>query len=234
MKPYYEQDGITIYHGDAGDFMDVPADVVLTDPPYGFGAYVSDKMFDIRLLSVWVEQSNTVALFGYPELLAAWCARCQVEPAEWVVWWHTNPGGGRSARLPRESEHIAIFGDVPGARLLMRPREVRDRFLEGVTLRRGHSLAEARLGDVWTFASPGRGFNMHLRLHPNEKPIEVMERLVMLCTTSEQVILDPFMGSGTTLVAAKKHGRRAIGIEIEERYCEIAAKRLAQGILFAA
>lgn len=65
--------------------------------------------------------------------------------------------------------------------------------------------------------------------HPTEKPEDLMLSLVSKCPFG--LILDPFMGSGTTLVAAKRLTRRAIGIEIEEKYCEIAAKRLAQGAL---
>ena len=68
--------------------------------------------------------------------------------------------------------------------------------------------------------------------HPNEKPIEVMVKMIAVGTQVGETILDPFMGTGTTLVAAKLEGRQAIGIELEERYCEIAAKRLAQGVLF--
>jgi DNA modification methylase len=86
----------------------------------------------------------------------------------------------------------------------------------------------SRLGDVWTDAAPGLAFNSHRRLHPNEKPLDLMARLIQPTTGT---ILDPFMGSGTTLRAAKDLGRKAIGIEIEERYCEIAAERLAQEVL---
>lgn len=67
--------------------------------------------------------------------------------------------------------------------------------------------------------------------HPSPKPEQVMRRLVEVVTTAGQTVLDPFMGSGTTLRAAKDLGRRAIGIELEERYCEIAAKRCAQEVL---
>lgn len=67
--------------------------------------------------------------------------------------------------------------------------------------------------------------------HPCVKPLASFKKLVEIGSTAGEMILDPFMGAGTTLVAAKELGRRAIGIEIEERYCEIAAKRLSQEML---
>lgn len=69
------------------------------------------------------------------------------------------------------------------------------------------------------------------RIHPNEKPISIPKLFISLTTTKNEIILDPFMGSGTTLRAAKDLGRKAIGIELEEKYCEIAARRLEQEIL---
>ena len=68
--------------------------------------------------------------------------------------------------------------------------------------------------------------------HPCAKPVGLLAYLICKTTREGQFILDPFMGSGTTLVAAKLEGRQAVGIEMEERYCEIAAKRLEQGVLF--
>ena len=68
--------------------------------------------------------------------------------------------------------------------------------------------------------------------HPCPKPVPVFRWLVDSLARLNDVVLDPFMGSGTTLVAARDLGRRAIGIEIEERYCEIAVNRLRQGVLF--
>jgi site-specific DNA-methyltransferase (adenine-specific) len=67
--------------------------------------------------------------------------------------------------------------------------------------------------------------------HPNEKPVKFVQRLVNLGTKEGETILDPFMGSGTTLVAAKLEGRKAVGIEISEKYCELAANRLRQKVL---
>jgi DNA modification methylase len=68
--------------------------------------------------------------------------------------------------------------------------------------------------------------------HPCPKPLKLMRQLVSSLSTDDGVVVDPFIGSGTTLRAAKDLGRKAIGIEIEERYCEIAAKRLGQEVLF--
>jgi DNA modification methylase len=69
------------------------------------------------------------------------------------------------------------------------------------------------------------------RQHPTQKPLELIEWAITLCPGEPQTILDPFMGSGTTLVAAKQLGRKAIGIELEEKYCAIAVDRLRQGVL---
>jgi site-specific DNA-methyltransferase (adenine-specific) len=92
----------------------------------------------------------------------------------------------------------------------------------------------ARLGDVWRDPSPGAGHNFHLRQHPNEKPLSLMGNLVQLCSNPGDLVLDPFCGSGTTLVAAKAAGRRAVGVEIEEQYCQIAAERCSQEVLAVA
>jgi site-specific DNA-methyltransferase (adenine-specific) len=84
---------------------------------------------------------------------------------------------------------------------------------------------------VWDGFRRGGGEKGTPRVHPTQKPVELM-KWCMLFAPDAKLILDPFMGSGTTLRAAKDLGRRAIGIEIEEKYCEIAAKRLSQGVLF--
>jgi site-specific DNA-methyltransferase (adenine-specific) len=69
------------------------------------------------------------------------------------------------------------------------------------------------------------------REHPNQKPVEMPSHFIQLHTTAGQVVLDPFAGSGTTLLAAKELGRQVIGIELDERYCEIAARRMGQEVL---
>jgi site-specific DNA-methyltransferase (adenine-specific) len=225
MRPYYDDGTCIIIHGDCREVLPgLTADVVITDPPY-----------DDSSLAVlpYLLCHQTAAVFGYPELLVGWCVKLCVVPSEWVTWSITNAMANGSALLPRSSEHIAIFGLVPGARRILRPRTTAGQRLAstGAKAMRRHSLEVARDGDVWQAAAPGRGFNADTRLHPNEKPLHIMRRLVELCSDPSDLILDPFMGSGTTLRAAKDLDRRAIGIEIEERYCEIAARRLGQEVL---
>jgi hypothetical protein len=236
MTLYYEDDLVSLYHGDAERILPrlsiaVPARLI-TDPPYGAGTYKSDVAPRLQLLPEWVSRFSTVAIFGYPEQLAFWCSRTRVSPDEWVTWWPTNTIGGqrRSQKLPRESECVAIFGEVPGGQRLFRPRSLDD-LTRTIAVGRGHDPEMARQGDVWRDPSPGAGFNHHLRRHPNEKPLSLMEKLVQLCSDPGEVILDPYAGSGTTLEAAKKLGRRAIGIEIEEKWCKIAAERCAQDVM---
>jgi site-specific DNA-methyltransferase (adenine-specific) len=224
MTPYYDDGTCTIYHGDCRELLpELMFDVIVTDPPY-------DQTPLIVL--PWLRAHRPAAIFGYPELLVGWCVTAQVVPDEWVTWWPTNKTQGRAAeRLSPSSECIAIFGPTPGVAEVLRPRMAGDRFIRGIAAGRGLSTEQAREHDVWRDPAPGMGFNSHLRLHPNEKPVSVMTKLIRLCSLPGQVVLDPFMGSGTTLRAAKDLGRRAIGIEVEERYCEIAAKRLGQEVL---
>ncbi len=232
-QPYYNQDDIKIYHGDCRDLLGqrLWAGVVITDPPYGKNHYATDRdMLSPEMLSQW----TTAAVFGWPELLVRWIARAGREPDAWITWWPTNGACKSVSRtgLVRESEHIALFGIWDWEKVKVRRTDKAAAIygeLQSIDPDRNVSdPALRRVADVWRDASPGAGFNYHQRLHPNEKPLTMMCRLV---GASEGVVLDPFMGSGTTLLAAKLLNRPAVGIEIEERYCEIAAKRLAQGVL---
>jgi site-specific DNA-methyltransferase (adenine-specific) len=105
-------------------------------------------------------------------------------------------------------------------------KEYEDLRKEYEDLRRPFNLNKSmQWGDVWEFAPPSKRNG-----HPCEKPINLMKHIIGISTKSTDTILDPFMGSGTTLVAAKELGRKAIGIEIEEKYAEIAAQRLSQEV----
>lgn len=227
MKPYYSHAGIRIYHGDARELVPImmpETDVIVTDPPYGTDAYDWDKLPPDHL-------TGPRAIFGrLPEMLPL----LQREPPELVVtWWPSNGDCiGQSRRGVHRQAHIIACWKFVG--------EVRKDRASDASLRLGWSRP-ALMADVWTDPHPHAGFNKSSYSHPTEKPVALMARTLRLMGYYDQqqagrpsgpaTVLDPYMGSGTTLVAAKQEGQHAIGIEIEERYCEIAAKRLAQGVL---
>jgi site-specific DNA-methyltransferase (adenine-specific) len=204
MKPYYERDGIVIYHGDCREVLPSlePVDLVLTDPPYG-------------IASVWKggsghgwaraqEQGQIRNSWDGEPPAAAVIAECIAKGRAAVVW------GGNYFSLPLSR----------GWLVWNKPE-------------RNFSLGEAEL--AWTTRDNVIRVRDDVRSdptreHPTQKPLALMRWCVELFPGAE-TILDPFMGSGTTLRAAKDLGRKAIGIEIEERYCEIAAKRLSQEVL---
>lgn len=240
MTPYYEDEWVTIYHGDcreiAGGF---EADALITDPPYGTGHYETDRVvLDKRLFETL---PRPAAIFGYPERLVEFCLSVGQHPNEWVTWWASNAAikAFGLAGLLMESECVAIFGphrfgELRQARTSSSRRITVANYKDqhpGAHLDSHGDEASRRVGDVWTDASPGLGFLSSRRLHPNEKPVTLMRRLVEGLTAPGDVVLDPFMGSGTTLRAAKDLGRKAIGVELEERYCEIAARRMGQEVL---
>lgn len=202
--------------------------IVITDPPYGSNLYKTDKAVSGDFYSWLVKNFETVAIFGYPEILVGICMAINLAPSEWVTWWPTNKASGRSnSRLPKEVECVAVFGKTPGASLLFRKRSGTSIGVK-ISKTRGLSSDYARLGDVWRDASPGMAFLYRMRKHPNEKPLSLMEKLVTLCSNPGDTIIDPFMGSGTTGEAAIRTGRKFIGIEKEPEFYRVAETRLQQ------
>ncbi len=207
MKPYYEQDGITIYHGDCRDVLPTlePVDLVLTDPPYGIERF--KKGFGTTRFS----QHEGVAKNGIE-----WDVKPTEETLERVVGAGTNAivWGYNNLPLPL-SEHFLVW----------------DKF------QTVDNFASAELAYI-NAPIPAKVFrypiHQHNRTkgggHPTEKPVSVMKWCIEFFPDAATV-LDPFMGSGTTLRAAKDLGRKATGIEIEERYCEIAANRMRQTVM---
>ena len=209
VTPYYEHGGITIYHGDFRDVMPhVEADVMVTDPPFGI-AYRSGRD---GVLPRSIRGDLDVSLRD--DALAAWAPRPAIVFGSWK---RPRPVGTRALLVWDTKGALGMVAlDIP-----WKPAHQEIYII-------GSGFHGKRSTDVLRFA-PVQSMASHGRVHPHEKPVPLLSYLLDRCP--EGVILDPFMGGGSTLRAAKDIGRRAIGIEIDERYCEAAAKGLAQEVL---
>lgn len=230
MRPYYEHRGITIYCGDSRDVLaDIGCgrivDLLLTDPPYGqqfAGGGLSTARANIR--ADGARQGVRVAR----QVLNA--AMQNLKPDAHVLvfcHWESWPDfyDACSPLIPIKNaliwdKHRCGMGDT-----LMEYARDYEVILYGAGS--GRPLAGRRDGAVIRGIPPCN----NQREHPVEKPVRLMSYLIQRHAPASGVVLDPFAGVGPVLQAAKNLGRRAIGIEIEERYCEIAARRLAQDVL---
>lgn len=209
-KPYYEDDFVTLYHGDCREILPaVPkAALVLTDPPYGIG--------DKWAKSAMVGKSGSSRLWGKGE---TWD---NAPPDEATI--NLAIAGGKNAIVWGGN----YFGLPPSRCWYVwdKVQKFTGADAELAWTNFDASVRVFRLSRVEAFGNNAES----VKEHPTEKPL----RLIRWCINNaggEGTILDPFAGSGTTLRAAKDLGRKAIGIEIEERYCEIAARRCAQEVL---
>jgi len=203
MTPYYTEPGITIYHGDCREILPTlgKVDLVLTDPPYGTGC---------------APRGGRVA--GTIDPATAQHPSWDIFDDSWLTHFECP---------------AAVFCPTSRVPSLMSRMETDKAFF----------YVKSNPNPFGSSVEPcvARGYNMrgpqHVvaynafngQVHPTQKPLDVM--LFLVKRAPEGTILDPFMGSGTTLRAAKDLGRKAIGIEIEEKYCEIAVKRLRQEVL---
>jgi len=268
MTPYYEDDAVTIYHGDARDILPtLTFDVVVTDPPYeiGYEGNRWDKTgiaFDPSLWSLCLGSGHLLA-FGSPRthhrLMVA------IEDAGFdirdVICWLYASGMPKGANLKPAYEPVIVARPSDSTAVLQIEASrvpTTDRFGGGKAGTSGFAQGYTK-GDGWAAGSDegrwpanvvtdaaingseewGRYFycpkpsrqERRDNPHPTVKPVDLLSYLVGLVAAPGSTVVDPFMGSGTTLRAAKDLGRRAVGIEIEERYCEAAVARLAQGVL---
>lgn len=220
MKPYYgPHNGITIYHGDCreGEWW-LTSDVMVTDPPYGI-SYRSGYTSDVWDGGSYVFTDGSIAGDGDTSV------RDEV-----LRLWGDKPAlvfGSYRASFPRCWKQILVWdkGESAGMGDLEIPWKPNTEPI--FVLGKWGTRRTQRTSSVLSATNISR-LSMG-RCHPHMKPVELLRRLIS--KMPDGVIVDPFMGSGPTLQAAKDLGRRAIGIEIEERYCEAAAKRLQQEAL---
>jgi len=221
--PYYSDDAVIIYHADCRDILpELPkVDLVLTDPPYG----INTKSDGDGKISPWADYCNA-SLF-YETWIGACRERLNETGALWTFlnWRSIVTFQKAACDLQWPIESLLVWDKKwigPGGPNGLRPSYE----LVALFRREAFSIRDRGIPDIrrsqWSAIKPND--------HPAEKPIDLVRWIAEI--SGGETILDPFMGSGTTLRAAKDLGRKAIGIEIEERYCEIAAKRMRQAVLF--
>jgi site-specific DNA-methyltransferase (adenine-specific) len=239
MNPYYEEDGITIYHGDCAEILPAlpTVDLLLTDPPYavsvagavhrgqpgkgsrnldfflGDSDWASMRSIVVNAIGLALDRTGAGGMYvwcghrSFGDLVSLCESRSMsTRPIAWVKKYPAPalPGAGWASAV-----ELCVYAYPPG---------------------RTWELPAGLFPNVFTVDGFRHG-NAEKNGHPTQKPTAVISPLITASSRTGETILDPFMGSGTTLVAAKNLDRQAIGIEIEERYCEIAVNRLAQGIL---
>ncbi|OFK27207.1 DNA methyltransferase [Corynebacterium sp. HMSC062E11] len=215
MNPYYQDDYVTLYHADCLQHLDMldQADVMVTDPPYGvdytgFGGRRGEPKRNSGRISI----NGDSSLLVRDTVLQAWS-----KPA--IVF-----GSWRQPR-PLNTRHRLIWskGTDPGMGDLTLPWGNSDEEIYVI----GKGFIGVRGPNILIYPKPPSSNRPD---HPTPKPVPLMEKLIIACP-EHWVIVDPFAGSGSTLRAAKNLGRKAIGFEIEEKYCEITAQRCAQETL---
>ncbi len=243
MKAYYEHAGITIYHGDCREILPEldPVDVVITDPPYGETSLEWDTQVG-GWLSLAAAVTKQVWCFGsllsFMDLARADGLACWRRAQE-LVWEKHNGSSFHADRFKRVHELILHLYRGDWAGIYKAPVTTPDATAR--TVRRKTRPAHTGHIDDGPYTSHDGGPRLmrsviYVRschgtaIHPTEKPIGILTPLIQYSCPEGGIVLDPMMGSGSTLAAAKRLGRRAIGIEIEERYCELAAKQLSQEV----
>ena len=211
-KPYYEDGSVTIYHGDCLELLpDLEADVLVTDPPYGMGFVAGErKGWNSRWTGHRIEGDRSTAArdqvlewwgSGPALVFGTWKVPAPVGVRETLVWDKVISTGMGALDIPWRPSWESIY--VLGG---------------GFTGSRSHG--------VLSFGIPT--ISHERKWHPTPKPVKLMRELIGKCPAG--VILDPFMGSGSTLRAAKDLGRKAIGIDLSEEYCSVAAERCSQEV----
>ena len=215
MKPYYQDEWVTIYHGDNREFLpSIKGDLLATDPPYNVGIEYGDGVNDklprkeyLKLIDDFINITRAVSDGKVALVLGS-------KPL--LDWWQFIP----EAKL-----------------IIVKMGAISNNKIKGLTLQYHPILttvpSNTYMSDLWEdIRWPGEGyyFNEDRYGHPAMTPEKLARRIIGIFSEIGQTIVDPYLGSGTFAVASKLLNRYCIGIEIEEKYCEIAAKRCSQGV----
>ena len=223
---YFETGNGILYCGDCLEIVkqmpEQSIDLVLTDPPYGVGSNelngieYMDEFYDVvnvsRELFRIVKNNSRVFVFSaqktFIEVSKAF-EKSKFKLHQTLIWFRPNLAGGTKKKtydFTSVYEQILDFHKGTPAKI---------RKIEGLNN-----------FDVLKYAQPQSNFKKDKRFHIHQKPLKLLEHLVLVSSNQNDLVLDPFLGSGTTAVACERLGRRWIGIEINKEYCEIAKERI--------
>lgn len=246
MKPYYEDDMVQLYHGDVREVVqDLTefADVVITDPPYGETALEWDQWVDgWPTLMTW--HTNSMWCFGSMRMFTDhWGDFRGWRLAQDIVWEKHNGTGFATDRFKRVHENVIhVYQGVPWSDV--HHETVREEYHGPDKHTRAKGSKGQHYGDIGghVYDDDGRRIvrsvikakSVRGGVHRTQKPTAVLDPLIRYSCPEDGLVMDPFAGSGSTLLTARWLGRRAIGIELREDHCEQAAKRLDEPDLFDA
>lgn len=219
MTPFYKRDGITIYHGDCMSVMphlDISFDAVITDPPFGIGfsydLHDDDPAQYKEMMLAFINLAKEKAIKGAPFFVWQSMKKASIWH-EWFLDEYRIFAACKSftqyypVSIQYSWDPVIFWGELKGQPTVY-----------------AKDYHEQRLAPF--------GAHREKNTHPCPRPVEQVAYIISIATLQGDTILDPFCGSGTTLVAAQQLGRRAVGIEISEDYCNIAVERLRQRSLW--
>lgn len=224
MKPYWSDSTCTIWHGDCREVFPLlgKMDIVLTDPPFAEQTHSGARTGSADRKLVEFDSITSDELVAFLQLTRQLCNGWQIS---FVDWRHML--ALESLDFDLELVRFGVWVKPNGM-----PQYSGDRPATG-----WEAIAFLHPQGKKKWNGGGRSsvftcnFEQDGRVHPTQKPIQLVGELLNLFAKPSDTVLDPFMGSGTTLVAAKARGLRAVGIELDEAFCEAAANRLAQEVL---
>lgn len=250
MTPYYSESGIDLYHADFRDglaSLGVQADCCIADPPYGETSLTWD-----RWLLGWpdavvphVKQAGSMWCFGsFRMFTSRWAQFAGWRLSQDIVWEKHNGSGFHADRFKRIHELAAHFYRGPWENVFKRPVYTMDARAKAVRVRK-QPTHTGSIGESCSYKTRDGGPRLHRSViaarscngeaeNETQKPLGIIRPLIEYSWPPGGLLLSPFAGAGSDLVAAKEMGMRAIGFEVREDQCEAAANRLRQGVLFGA
>ena len=208
--------------------------LIATDPPYNMGKAEWDEIADYpSFCQEWIEAATAILapggsfyVFGtYASLHDVYAAAnaCGLSFLTEIVWDYLNGAGGK---WPRRHDLCLYFVKTGAEPTFNREAVQVQRHEAHIREYRGHTYNVKTPGTVWRFPTVDAQ-SVERTTHPTQKPVPLMERIILASSLPGEIVLDPFAGSGSTLVAALRHGRQAVGIERDPHYCDIIRARCA-------